>query len=697
MPKTLLAGYSGILFIRSSAVGLMVLAVTLYHPNVGLAGLLSTTAAYLFSRLIGNGKNFSKYEANIFNPFLVGCAVGYMFKPGPAAILLTMVLGMLTYVVTTALANVLYTYFKLPCLSLPFVIVSSLFYLAAAQYTTLPTLPPSALPGDFANSLPLWLSGYFKSLGAIFFTPHVLPGIVLALCILVFSRILFVLTLLGYFTGTVFSAVLLGSFSAAFSDINHFNSILTAAAVGGIFLIPSLKSYLLAVTAAGASTVFLHALMSFWWITKIPGFPLAFNIVTLGFVYTLGIVGYPGLTRIARRTPEENLDFYLFNRDRPSILHRTLMLPFSGRWTVWQGFDGQWTHRGNWKYAYDFIITDDTGAGYRGTGERLEDYYAFGKPVLSPVSGLVTKVMDHLPDNPIDLPDTVNNWGNHVIVRDDRGFFVELSHFSRGSVQVKEGDRVERGGLLGLCGNSGYSRQPHIHLQVQLTDTVGAYTVPFCFSGYSNDNRYHAGELPPEGSVVEPLYWNRTLEQGMNPPLDDVLHYNVIEDGKSVDTLRLTVKMAMDGTRYFDSGRGKLYFGQQDGTFYFYGIEGDDPYLKTMLQALPSFPLACRRGLEWEVRVPPGMVYHGWRRVFYQLLASFSYGFARVRGTLLCPQPNTVSGTLRSSFPGLKREVGMEWDDRTGFSTFRVGSFQLRRMKERDACNASLIWNAQYD
>jgi murein DD-endopeptidase MepM/ murein hydrolase activator NlpD len=42
-----------------------------------------------------------------------------------------------------------------------------------------------------------------------------------------------------------------------------------------------------------------------------------------------------------------------------------------------------------------------------------------------------------------------------------------LAHFQRGSVAVKAGDRVQRGQLLGKCGNSGNSSEPHLHYQLQ--------------------------------------------------------------------------------------------------------------------------------------------------------------------------------------------------------------------------------------
>ncbi len=92
---------------------------------------------------------------------------------------------------------------------------------------------------------PIWLAGFFNSLGAIFFSPNVIAGILLAAIILVSSRILFLLAIIGYSSGTLVRALMVGSFQQALSDINSFNFILIAMALGGVFLVPSIKSFII--------------------------------------------------------------------------------------------------------------------------------------------------------------------------------------------------------------------------------------------------------------------------------------------------------------------------------------------------------------------------------------------------------------------------------------------------------------------
>ncbi|NIQ73552.1 MAG: peptidoglycan DD-metalloendopeptidase family protein, partial [Candidatus Aminicenantes bacterium] len=42
-----------------------------------------------------------------------------------------------------------------------------------------------------------------------------------------------------------------------------------------------------------------------------------------------------------------------------------------------------------------------------------------------------------------------------------------LCHFKYQSIKVKVGDKVKQGDLLGLCGNTGNTTQPHIHFNLQ--------------------------------------------------------------------------------------------------------------------------------------------------------------------------------------------------------------------------------------
>ena len=673
-------GYAGIFFLKSYWVGVLLVVASLFNPNIGLAGIISIVATRAFARLIKVDREFWKNDCYTYNPLLVGLGIGYLFKLTPLTISFLIFSALLTFIFTTVMFSISSYYLKLPILSLPFVFASWLAYFATPAYPHLPWVGFAAPPVSWMEAyLPFWLSGYFKALGAIFFLPEVAPGLLIAAVIVGASRILFLLSMAGYLTGSLVTAGLVGSSAQAFANLNNFNFILIAMALGGIFLIPSLESSVLALLAVAMSTVVLNAAQVFCALYKIPVLTLPFNVVTLSFIYVLGLLKYPQVAKLIKNSPEETLDLHLANRQRFQGSDRTVALPFSGRWTVWQGFEGDWTHQDKWKYAYDFIITDEQGRSYRDEGKKLSDYYAFGKPVLSPVSGKVHKLVNSLPDNPIGQIDKINNWGNHLIILDERGFFVEISHFAEGSIKVKEGEQLERGAFLGLCGNTGYSPQPHIHIQVQENCELGSDTLPFSFVNYTVNNQYQSIGSPQVDTQVESLLGERSIQDQTTFKFGEVYRYEVWQDGRKVDELFLTVKIAPDGTFYFDSGRGKLYFGKYDGAFYFYSVDGKDPYLETILLALPRFPLAFRPQLQWRDHLPVGLVTSGVTKAAVQFLKLLSPKLMQNQIELACIGQDEFAGTVRVPMLKLEKKILVTWDDYVGFSTLSVNGLELRR------------------
>lgn len=157
-----------------------------------------------------------------------------------------------------------------------------------------------------------------------------------------------------------------------------------------------------------------------------------------------------------------------------------LQLPFNGRWFVMQGGDtpnvNQHLSQPAQAFGVDFAKVG--GASQRqlapGTPTKVEDFYSWGEPVLAPIDGEVVSAENSRPDNPLGTKDAAQPAGNHVVIRRADGRFVFLAHMQQGSVSVKAGDAVRRGQRLGLCGNSGNSDFPHVHLHVQDTPELNA-------------------------------------------------------------------------------------------------------------------------------------------------------------------------------------------------------------------------------
>jgi murein DD-endopeptidase MepM/ murein hydrolase activator NlpD len=140
--------------------------------------------------------------------------------------------------------------------------------------------------------------------------------------------------------------------------------------------------------------------------------------------------------------------------------------PLNGLGYVSQGIRGT-THRGRMEYAYDLAIS-------------------IGTPVYAMRAGEVVGVQDKYPDTG-GGPDKVSKF-NYVLIEHDGGYrsaYIHLQEGFRGKVQIKAGDRIEAGQLIGYSGNSGWSSGPHLHLEVQESGSPQSFTqtVPFSVAG----------------------------------------------------------------------------------------------------------------------------------------------------------------------------------------------------------------------
>jgi murein DD-endopeptidase MepM/ murein hydrolase activator NlpD len=133
------------------------------------------------------------------------------------------------------------------------------------------------------------------------------------------------------------------------------------------------------------------------------------------------------------------------------------------------------------RFAFDLIGVGADGKTHKGDGRRNEDYYAFGREVLAPADGVVTEVIEGVRDN---LPRSMNPLsalGNAVIIQHTKHEVSVLAHFKQGSTKVKAGDTVKKGQVLGLCGNSGNSSEPHLHYHLQNTPVIQDATGIKCY------------------------------------------------------------------------------------------------------------------------------------------------------------------------------------------------------------------------
>jgi murein DD-endopeptidase MepM/ murein hydrolase activator NlpD len=176
----------------------------------------------------------------------------------------------------------------------------------------------------------------------------------------------------------------------------------------------------------------------------------------------------------------------------PALAPRLLAPPVTGRWIVMNGpadhVPSHGTHAHGQTFALDLVCDPEDGSrpafGEGAAFRAPEEFPGFGREVLAPADGRVVAVHDGAKDHRTRSTRLAVAWmmlaamarelagsrhvlGNHVVLDLGDGAYAVLAHLERGSVAVRPGQEVRRGELVGRCGNSGNSSEPHLHLQVQ--------------------------------------------------------------------------------------------------------------------------------------------------------------------------------------------------------------------------------------
>jgi hypothetical protein len=155
--------------------------------------------------------------------------------------------------------------------------------------------------------------------------------------------------------------------------------------------------------------------------------------------------------------------------------HRNGLAPVNGVLSVAQ------------RFALDFFLLNDQHRTWIGERTDVNSYLSYGKPAIAASDGTVVVASDGRPDQPPPhtppTPPIADTVGNHVIIKVNQGEvddahnalgdqpdriarYLLYAHLKPYSIAVRVGQRVHRGDLVGLIGNSGFSSTPHLHFQV---------------------------------------------------------------------------------------------------------------------------------------------------------------------------------------------------------------------------------------
>jgi len=540
-------GYAWVSLIPSWKAGLPLVLMTFIEPHIGFIGLIGAVCAWYAGEIAG--ADAGERPVCVFNGLLSGLFVAHVWATGTSVIALALLGGVFSGWLSVVLGRLAWSLVRLPILSLPFALVAMLTAAAGSSLSTLKLNSYTAPPDMFGTQADKFLSAF----GNLYFMPNPFVGLFVLAILLVFSRYYLVIALLGYSTALYWLNMLGAAPEHLATTAWDSNAILAALLVGGLFATPTLTTAALAALAAVIAAWLALALGRILDVAHLMPF-------STPFVLAAWIVLYAAV-RNNRMANSFNLllpDFPERSYERAQISRaRTgnpgsipLALPFVGAWSVSQGVSGAHTHRGPWRHALDFIILKDDKS-FTNTGNRLEDFYCYNQPVLSPAYGQVWRVINDVPDN---TPGTVNiaaNWGNFVLIRLHDGKCALVAHLKPWTIAVLPGAWIKPGDFIGYCGNSGRSPQPHIHLHLQTSDESASPTLPFhlasvLISDKDEAPRYELAVVPEESATlssailgdVRPLYLlagrglSYTVAHNENSQFDWSLHCEVDELGR---------------------------------------------------------------------------------------------------------------------------------------------------------------------
>ena len=675
--NSLLNSYSQIFFSENNFFAGLLVIVSFLDLWAGIYGLISVLTANITSYILGYDRLSIKKGLYGFNALLVGLGTGIIFQPSIVLTIIVIFAALLTLFITLALQGILAKY-TLPYLSIPFLLGIWIIILATKDFSALGLSEREiytynelyALGGKNLVNLYDWFNQiqgfesqkiYFLSLGAIFFQNNILAGIIIAFGLLYYSRITFSLSLIGFYAAYLFYKLIGADFSSLAYTFIGFNYILTSIAIGGYFIIPSERSYFWTVILLPITVIITASLEHVFLVWQISIYSLPFNIIVLLFIYVLKLRTNNNKkltdTFVKQKTPEQNL--YLHYTAAEELEHKNYFpvnLPFKGDWVIIQAHNGKYTHKDKWRHAWDSVIHDDEGKQFQNLGFFCKDYYCYGKPVFAPASGIVSELLDGIPDNKIGDINTKQNWGNSIVIKHTEYLYSQISHLKEGSIKIKKGDFVKKGDILATVGNSGYSPYPHIHFQLQATPYIGSETLDYPLYNYV----VKSSEKYKSITFGKPKLNEKVSNASSNKILENALHFvsgKKFEISTGNNEKRIWEVYTNIWNQSYISDKEKnasIYFFENESGLYFTNFYGNkNSELFILFKAFFNIKKSFYKNTSVNSKIRPDLFFNKFTLFFQDFIAPF-YIFLRSEYLL---KYTDIDDDFIPSFISLKSQI----------------------------------------
>lgn len=229
-----------------------------------------------------------------------------------------------------------------------------------------------------------------------------------------------------------------------------------------------------------------------------------------------------------KSTPEQifhKLYFERLNKENKSIVHPmevaivnvpkptelSLRLPFNkkGKWLY-----GAESHKGSrfitegkatypQRFAMDWVFIDNNGVLAKDDIKENKNWNTYGIELIAVADGKVVDIKDGIIENePLSedmavgiTKETIG--GNYIIIDIGNNIHALYGHLIPNRLKVSIGDKVKKGQVIGLLGNSGNSDAPHLHFHLESKSKafLGGEGMPYLISEFTQLKKYSEKEF----------------------------------------------------------------------------------------------------------------------------------------------------------------------------------------------------------
>lgn len=535
--------YSTVFFCYSPALGFLFALISFFSPRTAVAGLFCLVCSWVWGKLLS-----IKPPGNLH---LVNALLSGLFLSASYPLSASLFIGLLLlalFVTITVNWLVVYMWYlgRIPLMTLPFVLGTWLVIIAFYEADIISQSTVYFLNPQLFNTISYkWLNDFFSAIGGLMLVPYPFAGALMFLGLLIASRYLAFLVVSGYVVGVVILHLLGYDFLIVKSG---YNCMLVALALGGIFMVPGVASYCIALGGSALSCLFIIALFKLF----APFLPILVMPFLLSTYFWIGGLG----PRIDKNKGLLYLDFPISpeiawdNARLAKVRGRNLQgLP------IVKLFRGEWLVEFNSKLKTIFFSSAPLSPE-----ENLILY--------SPVEATVLSLRNSTDDSYKDPWDIVldKDWGNFILLRDLLEKYIFIPKLKPGSLFAKPNERVIVGQPLAECGISKVDSKFHLYIQFQKGAKPSSDKIPFHLVNVltyrpNKPREFHLFYYPVEGDYVFEAPTEHNIVKSIHLPPGLKRVYKVKDKNNHV-------YLADTQTGMTDSGQARIYVNKECSVAY---------------------------------------------------------------------------------------------------------------------------------